>query len=101
YGSWEADIWKKLRNAKKAAVTRYLSTIEGRNFVLTNLIGEVANSYYELMALDNQLIIVKQTIELQKNALEIVKVQKEATRATELAVQKFQAEVLSSQSLEY
>ena len=101
YGSWEADIWKKLHNAKKAAVTRYLSSVEGKNFVLTGLIAEVANSYYELLALDNQMEIVKQTIALQENALEIVKVQKEASRATELAVQKFQAEVLSSRGLEY
>lgn len=99
--NWEVDIWKKLRNAKKAAVTRYLSTGEGRNFVLTNLVAEVANSYYELVALDNQLEIVKQNIGLQKSALEIVKVQKEAARATELAVQKFQAEVLRSESMEY
>ena len=99
--NWEVDIWKKLHNAKQAAVTRYLATVEGRNFVLTNLISEVANSYYELLALDNKLAIVEQNIALQKNALEIVKVQKEAARATELAVQKFQAEVLSSQSLEY
>lgn len=99
--NWEVDIWKKLRNAKKAAVTRYLATVEGKNFVITNLIAEVANSYYELLALDNQLEIVKQNIELQKNALEILKVQKEAARATELAVQKFQAEVLKSQSLEF
>ena len=101
YAHWEADIWKKLHNAKKAAVARYLSTVEGKNFVLTNLIGEIANAYYELLALDNQLDIVRQNIELQKNVLEIVKVQKEAMRATELAVQKFQAEVLGSQSLEY
>jgi NodT family efflux transporter outer membrane factor (OMF) lipoprotein len=101
YANWEVDIWKKLRYAKKAAVTRYLSTIEGKNFLLTNLIAEVANSYYELLALDNQLEIVKQNIDLQKNALDIVKVQKEAARATELAVQKFGAEVLKSQSLEF
>jgi multidrug efflux system outer membrane protein len=101
YANWEVDIWKKLRTAKKAAVTRYLSSMEGRNFVLTNLIAEVANSYYELLALDNQLAIVKQNIELQKNALDIIKVQKEAARVTELAVQKFEAEVLKSQSLEF
>lgn len=99
--SWEVDIWKKLRNAKKAAINRYLSSVEGKNFVLTNLVAEVANSYYELLALDNQLEIVRQTIGLQNNALGIVKVQKEATRVTELAVQKFQAEVLKSQSLEF
>ncbi|MXV17245.1 TolC family protein [Hufsiella ginkgonis] len=101
YANWEVDIWKKLRTAKKAAVTRYLATVEGKNFVLTNLVAEVANSYYELLALDNQLEMVKQNIGLQENALEIVKVQKEASRVTELAVQKFQAEVLNSQSLEF
>ncbi|MBO9571077.1 MAG: TolC family protein, partial [Chitinophagaceae bacterium] len=101
YANWEIDIWKKLHNSKKAAVTRYFSTIEGRNFVLTNLIAEIANSYYELVSLDNQFEIVKQYIELQQNALEIVKVQKEAARATELAVKKFEAEVLKSQSMEF
>jgi NodT family efflux transporter outer membrane factor (OMF) lipoprotein len=99
--NWEVDIWKKLHNAKKAALTRYLSTVEGKNFVLTNLIAEVADSYYQLMALDNQLEIVQQNIALQRNALEIVKIQKQATRVTELAVQKFQAEVLKSQSMEF
>lgn len=101
YAHWEVDIWKKLRNSKKAAVNRYLSTIEGKNFVVTNLVAEVADSYYELVSLDSQLEIVRQNINLQKNALEIVKVQKDAARATELAVQKFQAEVLSSQSMEF
>ncbi len=101
YANWEVDIWKKLRNAKKAAVSRYLATVEGKNFVVTNLVAEVADSYYELLALDNQLDIVRQNITLQQRALEIVKVQKEAAKATELAVQKFQAEVLGSQNLEF
>ncbi|OUL62957.1 TolC family protein [Flavobacterium sp. AJR] len=101
YANWEVDIWKKLRNSKKAAVSRYLATVEGKNFVITNLIAEVADSYYELLALDSQLEIVKQTIKLQTNALEIVKVQKQAARATELGVQKFQAEVLTSKSMEF
>lgn len=101
YASWEADIWKKLHNSKKAAVARYLATVEGKNFVVTNLITEIANSYYELLALDNQLEIVRQSIQLQQNALEIVRVQKEAARVTELAVKKFEAEVLNSQNREY
>lgn len=101
YANWEVDIWKKLRNSKKAAVNRYLASVEGKNFVLTNLIAEVADSYYELLALDNQLAIVKQSIVLQQNGLEIVKVQKEAARATEMAVQKFAAEVRKSESMEF
>ncbi|WP_431242572.1 TolC family protein [Flavobacterium sp. P21] len=101
YANWEVDIWKKLRNSKKATLNRYLATVEGKNFVVTNLIGEIADSYYELLALDNQLDIVKQTITLQSNALEIVKIQKQATRATELGVKKFEAEVLTSKSMEF
>lgn len=99
--TWEADIWHKLHNAKKAAVSRYLSTVEGKNFVLTGLVAEVANSYYELLALDNQLDIVKKNIDIQQSALRIVKLQKEATRVTELAVRRFEAQVLKTQSLQY
>jgi NodT family efflux transporter outer membrane factor (OMF) lipoprotein len=99
--NWEADIWHKLRNAKKGAVSHYLATVEGKNFVVTNLIAEVANSYYELLAEDNQLDIVKKNIALQTNALELMKIQKQATRVTELAVRKFEAEVLNSKSLEF
>ena len=101
FATWEVDIWNKLHNAKKAAVGRYLASIEGRNFMVTNLIAEIANSYYELLALDNQLAIVQQNIKIQGDALEIVKLQKEAARVTELPVRKFQAQVLNTQSLQY
>lgn len=99
--SWEVDIWHKLRNAKRAAVNRYLASNEGKNYVVTNLVAEVANSYFELLILDNQLSIVQKNIELQSNALRIVKLQKEATKVTELAVRKFEAEVLKTKSLQY
>lgn len=98
---WEIDIWHKLRNAKEAAVARYLSTIEGKNFLITNLVAEIANSYYELVTLDNQLDIVRNTIQLQKHALEVVKIQKQAAAANELAVKKFEGEVFSSEAKEY
>jgi len=101
YANWEVDIWNKLRTEKKAAVDRYLATMEGKNFVVTSLVAEIAHSYYSLLALDNQLDVVRQTILLQKNALEVVKLQKQAARVTELAVKKFEAEVLGSQSLEF
>lgn len=99
--TWEIDIWNKLHNAKKAAVARYLASVEGRNFMVTHLIAEIANSYYELLALDKQLDIVKQNIELQNNALRIVRIQKEAARVTELAVKRFEAQVLKTRSLQF
>lgn len=99
--NWEIDIWKKLRTEKEAAVAHYLSTVEGKNFVLSSLIEEVADNYYELLALDNQLDIIQQYIKLQQKALEISKIQKEAAAATELAVKKFEAELAKSKATEY
>ena len=99
--SWELDVWKKLRNAKKSAIAKYLSSVEGKNFMVTSLVSEIANSYYELMALDNQLDILKKNIEIQQNALEMVKLEKQAARVTELAVTRFVAEVLKNKSNQY
>ncbi|MFT7196168.1 MAG: multidrug efflux system outer membrane protein [Marinoscillum sp.] len=99
--TWEIDIWKKLRNAKKSAYIKYLASVDGKNFMVTNLVAEIANSYYELLALDNRLAILKQNIELQGSALEIVKLQKESARVTELAVRRFQGQVYYTKSLEF
>lgn len=101
YFSWELDVWKKLHNAKKAAALRYLSTIEGKNFMVTNIIAEIANSYYELIGLDNLLAIVQQNIELQSSALHVVKLEKEAAKVSQLAVNRFEAQLLNTKNLQY
>lgn len=101
FASWELDVWKKLRNAKKAAILRYSATIEGRNFMVTNLIAEIASSYYELMALDNLLAIVQRNMELQSNALQIIKLEKESAKVTQLAVNRFEAQLLHTKNLQY
>lgn len=99
--SWEVDIWRKLRNSKKSAVYSYLASVEGKNFQITNLVAEVATNYYELMAYDNQLDIIKNNITILNNALSITKQEKEAAKVTELAVRRFEAEVYKTQSLQF
>jgi len=96
--SWELDIWRKLRNAQDAACMRYLGSAEGRNYIVTRLSAEVAESYYELLALDNRLLTLDKTIEIQQQSLDIARAKKVAGRGTELAVQRFQAEVRKNQS---
>lgn len=99
--SWQVDIWNKLHNAKRAAAIRYLSSIEGKNFTVTNLVSELANTYYELLGLDSQLEIVRRNIDIQTNALSIVRIEKESAKVTELAVRRFEAQVLRTQSLQF
>jgi multidrug efflux system outer membrane protein len=52
------------------------------------------------MCIRDRLDIIRQTIKLQRNQLEIVKVQKQASVVTELAVKQFEAQVLNSESME-
>jgi outer membrane protein, multidrug efflux system len=101
HAAWEVDVWGKLRNAKKAAFSRYLGSVEGKNFVVTNLVAEVANTYYDLLSLDNELKNIREAVTLQQNALKIIRVQKEAGAVNELAVKQFEAEVFNSQSMEF
>lgn len=99
--SWEADVWGRLRNARKAANLRYEATLAERNFILTEIVAEIAKEYYELVALDRRLEILDKNIGLQQDALEVVKAKKEAARATELGVKRLEAEVLKNQGARF
>lgn len=99
--TWEIDLWGKLKNRRKAAYARFLATEKGKHLLTTTLVAEVARLYYELLGLDNELETIQENVELQQNALEIIKIQKIGGRATELAVQQFHAQLLRTQSLGY
>ncbi len=98
--AWEVDIWGKLKSKKAGALARYLASIEGRNFVTTNIIAEVALTYFELVRLDNELKIIRNTTKLQESALQMISVQKSAGVANELAVSQMEAQLLHTQKLE-
>lgn len=95
---WEVDIWRKLRNAADAAQLRRLASQEGYHLITTTVVADVAEGYYELLALDEQLRVIDTTIALLQEALHILELQKQSAKATELAVQRFRAEVLKAQA---
>ena len=99
--SWEIDLWGKLRNRKRAAFNRFLASQSCYKMVTTSLTAQIATSYYQLLALDNELKVIRKNIDLQNNALEIVRIQKLGGRATELAVQQFLAQLKRTKGLEY
>jgi NodT family efflux transporter outer membrane factor (OMF) lipoprotein len=98
---WEADIWGKLKDKNLSAVARLLSSVETRNFLITEMVAGIAISYHELKGLDQELKIVDETIELQNNMLIIAKVQKEAAMLNELAVKQFESQLFSLRSLRF
>lgn len=99
--TWEADIWGKLKDRKKAAYARYLASEKGRQWLTTQIVAEVAARYYDLVALDNQLRTLQRNIGLQQRGLEVVEAQMAGGRATALAVKQFNAQVLHTQGAEY
>lgn len=96
--TWEVDIWKKLRNAKDAARMRLTAQYEGRNFLISRLVSEIARNYYELMALDNSLKILDENIEIQDKAFLKMKLLKQYAKANNLEVNRFEAQLLKTKS---
>jgi NodT family efflux transporter outer membrane factor (OMF) lipoprotein len=95
---WQVDIWRELRNARDAAAARLTAAIERRNAFVNRLVAEIADNYYQLLALDARIVVLDQIIALQEQSLKVAIAFKEAGRGTELAVQRFQAEVRKNQS---
>lgn len=98
--AWEADMWGKLRNKRRAAAARYLSSVEGRNWLKTSLVADVALAYYQLTALDIELEIITETIAIQENAVTAISAQKEAGYTNEAAVKQFSAQLLNTRALQ-
>jgi len=97
--SWEVDAWGRLRSARSGALARFLASAEGTRLVASSLVAEVASAYFELLALDHTTDVLNQTIVRQQEALDVVKLQMQAGRANELAVQQFAAQLANSKAL--
>lgn len=61
--AWEADVWGRIRRTNESARDEYLATEQARRGVMLSLVSDVAQAYFELLELDLQLEIAKQTTE--------------------------------------
>lgn len=97
---WEVDLWGRLRSLRKSATAQYLASVDGTNLVLTALVADLASAYFDLLALDHAVGVLRRSAEQQAEALEIVRLQKSAGRTNELAVQQFEAQVADTRARE-
>ncbi len=97
--SWEADIWGKVRNRKRSALAAYLQTAEARKAVQTGIITMVAQSYYNLLMLDEQLKVAQRNVRLTDSTVRILQLQQEAGQVTALATQQAMAQQLVAAQL--
>jgi multidrug efflux system outer membrane protein len=69
---YEIDLWGKYRRATEAARAELLGSELSRETVYLTLVGEVASAYFELLDLDNQLRIARETVEARQESLRII-----------------------------
>lgn len=98
--SWEADIWGKIRSNKRATQASYLQSVSAHQAVKTQLISSIANTYYNLLALDAQLDITKKTIETRQSGVETIKALKDAGQVTQVAVDQNIAQYNNARALQ-
>ena len=90
--SWEADIWGKLRARKEVALLSYLQTTEAAKAIQTELVAQIAQGFYNLLMLDQQLLIANRTLALNDSFLTATRLLKDAGNVTLLAVQQAESQ---------
>lgn len=81
--SWEIDIFGKQRNLKKSAEAAFYASEAYRQAVQTSLIASIAEGYYNLLMLDNQLEISESTLKIWESNIRAMKALKRAGRSNE------------------
>ncbi|SFU76167.1 efflux transporter, outer membrane factor (OMF) lipoprotein, NodT family [Pustulibacterium marinum] len=89
--SWEIDVWGKLRSSKRSALAAFLETEAAARAVKTQLISDIAVSYYTLLAYDEDLRINKETLANRKDDQETMKLLKESAVVDGAAVVQSEA----------
>ena len=92
---WEVDIWQRQKSLIKGSAKRYEAMINFERFAKTQLVANVAMAYYDYQTNEYKLNVLNRNIALQERGFEIVKVQRAVGTVTELAVNQFEAQLLS------
>lgn len=90
--SWEADIWGKIRSTKRGTIAQYLQTSAAKQAVQTELIANVSSLYFQLLALDAQIVVVTNTMDNRTQSVDVIKALKQAGNVNEVAVKQTEAQ---------
>ncbi|MDQ6477197.1 TolC family protein [Dyadobacter sp. LHD-138] len=97
--TWEADIWGKVKMQKEAAVANYFGQKENLSALKTRIISQVAQAYYNLISLDEQLKIARRNIALSDRTLDMMRLQYIAGQINSLALGQAQAQKKTAELL--
>ncbi len=96
--SWELDIFGRMRNSKKQAQALYAQSVDYKQAVRSQLIANVANTYYTLLMLDEQLKLSEETAEAWKETVGAARALMDAGQYNEAGVSQMEATYYSVQA---
>ncbi len=97
--NWEIDIWGKISRQKEASIANYLQTYEAAKAVQTRLVADIAQGYFSLLMLDQQLLETKKTLELTTNFVKLTRLLFDAGEVTYLAIQQAESQMQNTAQL--
>jgi len=95
---WEIDIWGKLRSAKRSQQAQYLQQEATVRATQTQIVSDIASTYYQLITLDHQREVTKKSIESYTNYLQTVEALKQSAQVNEVAVLQAKSQVASAKA---
>ncbi len=97
--NWEVNLWGAVSWAKRKGMSNYLATVEEMRAMQMSLVAELAEAYFRLVALDNELIIVNETLRTRSEALEQARLRFEGGLTPETVYQQAVVEYATTASL--
>ena len=97
--SWELDLWGNLRWVKDRSMAQFLQAVENQRALRMTLVAQVAQAYFELVALDNELAIVKQTLRARQESVHLAELRFNGGLTSETAYQQAQVELARTATL--
>jgi outer membrane protein, multidrug efflux system len=91
--NWEIDIWGKISRQKEASLANYLETYEAAKAVQTRLVADIAQGYFNLLMLDQQLSETRKTVTLTIDFVKLTRLLYDAGEVTSLAIQQAESQM--------
>lgn len=96
---WEINLWGAMSHSRKAGGARYVASMEDYRAMRMELIAEVASAYFNMIALENELAIVRQTLVTREESLQQAKIRFEGGLTPETVYQQAKVEYSSTAAL--
>ena len=97
--NWEIDLWGGLSAAKKRSGAQFLASVEDKRAMEMTLTAEAAPAYFNLVALESELAIVKRTLVTREEALEKARLRFEGGMTSEIVYQQARVEYATTAAL--